>query len=426
MNDLELVIRNNDIEPEKSQILLKSFGQSFREAQEIVAGIKTIKVKDEFDIASMKLAREARLKLRSTRTKAEKIRKKLKEASLRESRAIDGIANIIKALIIPAEEYLEEQEKYAIRLREIRLAKIEKDREDKISQYVENIDVYNLSPEVLSDTAFKILLKNAKSAYAAQQEALRIEKENRLREEQEAKDEQERTRKENEQLKVAAQRREAEFQKREAEIEHNRKLEEARLHRIEEDYRAEQERLSAENDRLIKEAALKEKQAQADVEGKEAERYQNWKSNDEQEISETPTKEVIVEDLDIDTISERLIDISHYVYNASLNFVASIVNSHVNHDILKLQEQLDFVLPVLPKFNDSNLSSSRFIVKTRQRLDAIIYLIDSVAAFKRDYMKEQERLEQLIPDLIRRSLGTASIEIINKRDDDRHKQDIES
>ena len=45
-----------------------------------------------------------------------KVRKELKEESLRKGKAIDGVANIIKFLIEPVEKYLEDQEKFIEKL----------------------------------------------------------------------------------------------------------------------------------------------------------------------------------------------------------------------------------------------------------------------------------------------------------------------
>ena len=76
----------------------------------------------------MKLARVGRLFLMKKRTAIETVRKELKEQALREGKAIDGIANVLKALIIPIEEYLKKQEDFVV-LKEA--ARIEAERAEE-------------------------------------------------------------------------------------------------------------------------------------------------------------------------------------------------------------------------------------------------------------------------------------------------------
>ena len=84
------------------------------------ARAKLIQVTSVEQTREMKFAREARLALRDIRVNAEKARKRLKEDSVRKGRAIDGFANVIKALIEPIESHLLEQETFAARAEEAR------------------------------------------------------------------------------------------------------------------------------------------------------------------------------------------------------------------------------------------------------------------------------------------------------------------
>lgn len=180
---LQVIAQESGLEPSKTEVLLSKFGNYFSEAKEIAQGAKDIVVTDENDITTMAVAKEKRLDLKRIRVEAEKTRKELKEQSLREGRAIDGIANVIKALIVPVEEHLEAQEKFAERLIAQREADTERNRFNELGKYVDDASVYSLHPKNLSDEAFEKLLENSKFAFEAkkkaeeQAEAERIENE---------------------------------------------------------------------------------------------------------------------------------------------------------------------------------------------------------------------------------------------------------
>lgn len=111
-NQLAVIVKDSGLEQTKSQYILDKFTNYFEIASDWEKKAKEIVVKDENDKAEMQMARVGRLFLRDKRIAIEKARVELKEQALREGKAIDGIANILKALIIPVEEYLEKQEKF--------------------------------------------------------------------------------------------------------------------------------------------------------------------------------------------------------------------------------------------------------------------------------------------------------------------------
>jgi hypothetical protein len=110
--ELAVIVKDSGLEPAKAQVLLDNFSDYFQLAAEWEQKARVLVVTDERQVAEMKMAREGRLFLREKRIAIENTRKKLKEQSLRESKAIDGIANVLKALIIPIEEYLDIQEHF--------------------------------------------------------------------------------------------------------------------------------------------------------------------------------------------------------------------------------------------------------------------------------------------------------------------------
>jgi hypothetical protein len=111
-NQLQTLVSDAKLPPSKSQVILERFKDYFAMAAEWETKAKTIKVTDASQTCDMALARTGRLFLREKRIAIEKARKGLKEQLIREGKAIEGIANVLKALIVPIEKYLEQQEKF--------------------------------------------------------------------------------------------------------------------------------------------------------------------------------------------------------------------------------------------------------------------------------------------------------------------------
>jgi len=226
-NQLTLIVRESGLVEAKAKILLDNFSNYFEIAADWEKKAKMIIVTDPTQMAEMQMARTGRLFLREKRIAIEKTRKQLKEQSLREGKAIDGIANVLKALIVPIEEYLERQEKFV----EIRMAK--------------------------------------------EAEKKRIEAEKKAEEERIAKEkaeteERERIRKENEQLRKEAERAEMERKKREAEhIAYEKKVQEEK---------AEAERKArVERERQAK--IIAEQKARAEAEREESRKLKEQLTN---------------------------------------------------------------------------------------------------------------------------------------------------
>ena len=119
-NKLEVLVKDSGLDSTKAKVLLTQFQDYFDLAAEWEIKAKTISVTNENQTAEMKMARAGRLFLKEKRVSIEKTRKALKEQSLREGKAIDGIANVLKALIIPIEKHLDQQEHFVeIKAKEI-------------------------------------------------------------------------------------------------------------------------------------------------------------------------------------------------------------------------------------------------------------------------------------------------------------------
>jgi len=111
-DQLSVIVAESGLETTKAKIILENFQDYFDIAAEWEARAKTIKVTNASQVTDMKIARTGRLFLREKRIAIENTRKQLKEQALREGKAIDGIANVLKGLIVPIENYLDEQEHF--------------------------------------------------------------------------------------------------------------------------------------------------------------------------------------------------------------------------------------------------------------------------------------------------------------------------
>ncbi len=253
-NKLQVIVKESGLDQTKADYILGQFQNYFELASEWEKKAKTIVVTDEKQEVDMKMARTGRLFLREKRIAIEDARKKLKEQSLREGKAIDGIANVLKALIVPIEEYLEQQEKF-VEIQE------EKKREAIRIEVEKKMEADRLKAEqdALEEQArIKAENERLKKEAEAKEKALQAERAKVEAEKQEAerkaKAEQDRLKKEAEaklaeERKIAEAKRKEEQEKAFAEAEKIRKENEAKLAQE----RAEREKERLERERLEEE-----------------------------------------------------------------------------------------------------------------------------------------------------------------------------
>lgn len=196
------IVEQNGLEKTQAQTILDQFSGFFEQAKTLEEEARSIVVTDESQVEDMKRARVARLTLKDIRVNAEKVRKALKEDSLRKGKAIDGIANVIKALVVPIEEYLESQERFAEFRETERKEKKLAERVSLLQQYVPDTNMYNLKE--MSDDGFEQLLVSSKAAREAQIAAEEKAERDRLAKEKAEREENERIRIENEKLRADA------------------------------------------------------------------------------------------------------------------------------------------------------------------------------------------------------------------------------
>lgn len=263
-NQLTVIVKESGLEPTKAQFILDKFQDYFAIASEWEIKVKTLIVSRADQKAEMEMARTGRLFLREKRITIENARKGLKEQALREGKAIDGIANVLKALIVPLEEYLDKQEHFveiqeekkreAVRL-EIE-KRIEDERIAKEKADAEALEKARLENEKLKAEAIE---QEKKSAAERKEQEVILAKE-RAKAETERRDQEK---------KLQAERAKAEMEKKLVE-------EKAKLEREKQEKTLANERAKANRLReLAEEKAQAKKEierAKAEVERKEKER----------------------------------------------------------------------------------------------------------------------------------------------------------
>lgn len=289
-NALVKIVETSGLEKTKADFILEKFQDYFKIASEWETKAKMLIVTSETQVTEMKMAREGRLFLKQKRVDIEKARKELKEQSLREGKAIDGIANVLKALIEPVEQYLEEQEKFV----EIKEEKI---KEDRKQSRVAEIQQLGLEPMLydlknMPEENYKALVEGEKLAIQQRKEAeLKAEQERIEREK-----EQERIRVENEKLKAEAIEKEKQLAKERAEAEKQRKDAEEKQRKEKEAFE-----LKAKKEKeAIEKKLLAEKQAKEKIEAKlkaeaEAKKLEEKRlEKEKQDAQKAPDKEKLL------------------------------------------------------------------------------------------------------------------------------------
>lgn len=269
-NELSVIIQENELEETKAGAIIKSFSGFLEDAKKFESEAMAIVITSEDQVDDMKKAREIRLKLKNLRVNAENTRKGLKDQALREGRAIDGVANIIKAVIVPLEDHLEEQEKFIERLEAEKRQKLIDERVSLLAPYVTDVSFYNLD---ISQEGFDGMLKDAKAAFESAKENERKAEEERLAREKEEAAEQERIRKENEVLKAEAEAKEKELADERSKAEESQRLANEARDKAESELKAREEAdKKAEQERLDRETREKEESANTEKLAK----YQNF------------------------------------------------------------------------------------------------------------------------------------------------------
>lgn len=220
------------LDPQTATSLETVFAPFFAQAKEWEEKAKAIKVTDVKQVTEMQKARTGRLLLKDIRCEVERRRKELKEESLKKGKAIDTVANIIKDIIEPIEEYLEEQEKFAEIQESKRKGELEAKRRAELAQFEVDCSFYNLRE--IPEDQYQQLLISSSDLFEAKKKRLEDEEKDRIAKEKADQEERDRIKKENEKLKQDAAEREkalaqerAKTKKAEEELENKRLADEA-------------------------------------------------------------------------------------------------------------------------------------------------------------------------------------------------------
>ncbi len=159
-NQLQTIVKDSGLEPAKATVMLEKFQNYFEIAAEWEQKANAIVVTNAEQTAEMQMAKAGRLFLREKRIAVEKTRKELKEQALREGKAIDGIANVLKALIVPIEEHLKKQEDFVVIREEAEKAKILQEILDK--READRIAQEKAEAEAIAEEQKRIKIENEK------------------------------------------------------------------------------------------------------------------------------------------------------------------------------------------------------------------------------------------------------------------------
>jgi len=258
-NQLQVIVKESNLPETKAKYILSRFQDYFNMADEWAKTTVLIKVTDASQTHLIGMARAARLAIREKRLDVEKAHKEIKADVLREGRAIDGIKNVLLALLEPLEVYYDKQENFvkyqeAEKAELIRL-EVEKRIEEEIAE----------AARIKEQEDHRIREENEALKEQAYQKEQELAAERKANEEKLAEErkrvayEQEKVKKENE-AKIAKEREEQQtkldlVRKQEAE-----KLAKERAERaaVEAELRAKKEaEAKAEREKVEKEEALK-------------------------------------------------------------------------------------------------------------------------------------------------------------------------
>ncbi len=198
------VLQNSGLEIQTREAIERQMLPFLDQANEWREKAEALVVTDETQVDLMKQAREARLALRSIRIEADKVRKNLKEDSLRYGKAVQSVYNLIEENITPIEKHLEEQEKFVeIQERKKMLALLEERQATVNASGLREFipDAFYTTLGAIGEDDFASLMEGATLKFKAKVEA---DKQAKIKAEQEA-EERELLRKENERLRTQAE-----------------------------------------------------------------------------------------------------------------------------------------------------------------------------------------------------------------------------
>ena len=168
---LPRIIAESGVEPNTALQIKEAFLTMFADADQWAIAARKIVVTDVSQVQEMRLARNARLALKGIRVKAEAARKTLKADALAKGKAIDGIANVLKALIVPLENHLQAQEDFAKRIEAEHLLALHNERSAILAEYEDVAAPWVGDLGAMSDVQFDAIVQGYTARRAAMMQA---------------------------------------------------------------------------------------------------------------------------------------------------------------------------------------------------------------------------------------------------------------
>ena len=223
-------------------------------------------------------AKRLRLDIGKVRIETGKIKDKQKEYIKLEDRAIMGVHNILVWAVKEKEDKLKEIEKHFEIQEEKRLAKLQSERVEKLSLYVEDAHERDLSK--FADDEFDALFSMKKKCYEDRIEAERKAEEERITKEKAEAEERKRIAAENEKLKkeaeerdrlarIEAEKRDKEDRERKEKEDLERKVREEKERKEREKYEAKLKAEREAKEKIEREERAKREKLEAELKAKE-------------------------------------------------------------------------------------------------------------------------------------------------------------
>jgi len=210
---LALIVEETGLEKETANAIIARFSQYMERIGEWEEKATALVVTNVTQVEEMKQAREARLILKNIRVEADRVRKELKEDSLRYGKAVQRVYNEIEYRITPIEEHLLNQEKFAEYAERDRMNALRAMRQDELRPYQEYVPL-SLDLATLSDEEYVKFCGMVQAQHAENLRHIAEMEQKRKEAEEAAEKERERLAKENaalieKQKKIMAAQREA-------------------------------------------------------------------------------------------------------------------------------------------------------------------------------------------------------------------------
>ncbi|MHC4647329.1 MAG: hypothetical protein ACYTBJ_17700 [Planctomycetota bacterium] len=266
------------IEGSKAQMIRATFEPMAEMLEGFDSAFGEVVSEAEIEITedTCKKAKRLRIDIGKVRISTEKARKSQKEEYLRAGKAIDGVSNILKWAVSEKENKLKDIENHFENMEKERLEKLQIERAEMLSVYVEDAHDRRLSE--MEDDVWDAYIASKKKEYEDMIAAEKAAEKARIEREAEEAKERARIKAENEKLRKEAEEREAK--------EKSEREERERLAKIEADKRAKEEA-----ERLAKEEEERKEREAAEKAQREAHEAALRKEREERERVERVERE---------------------------------------------------------------------------------------------------------------------------------------